>query len=96
MYLLKLVHLLNKRDLVPDFISSYEKKVFALAMSLTKEPDILLCDLNLTGVDEEKSVINAFKDISSLETGIIVTAQKMVDYKMDGIKYLDMKNGSLK
>ncbi len=95
-HILKLTGLISKRDLYPGDLSLSEKKVLALAMAFSIEPDILLCDLNLTGYDDDREVFMLLKNATYRGAGVIVTAKESVEFKIGRVKYFDIINGEIK
>jgi len=93
MYILRLTELISKRDVVPLDLSSSEKKVFALAMALAREVDVMLCDFNLSGNAEEEGLMKLLKNTTYKGTGVIVTAKEEADFKTVRVKYIDILNG---
>jgi len=94
-HVLQATGLISKRDLTPALISSGEKKLFALALALARETDFLICDLNLTGHEEEEEMVRLLKNTAFRGAGIIVTAKDNVEYRERGIEYLNIKNGEI-
>lgn len=96
MHILKLTELMPKREVIASDLASSEKKILALAMTLAREVEILLCDFNLTGFSEEECVIRLLKNVTYRGTGVIVTAKKIADFKEVRAKYIDIINGEIK
>ena len=96
MHILKLTELISKRDLKPSDISRTEKKYFALALALSREVAMLLCDLNMTGSPEEEDVLRLLINAANKGIGVVVTASKSADFNSAKIVYADMLNGELR
>lgn len=95
-HVLKLTELMPKREVKAGDLSLSEKKIFALAMTLVREVEILLCDFNLTGFAEEEAVVKLLKNTTYRGTGVIVNARKSADFKDVRVKYIDIANGEIK
>lgn len=96
MHLLKLTGLIGKRDLKPVSLSSTEKKIFFMAAALATEKSAIFCDLNITGLPDEKDIIRAVKNYVLRGGTIIMTAKEQVEIPTAHTKYLDLENGKIK
>ncbi len=96
MHVLKLCSLINSRDILPENLSSGEKKLFKLALALVKEPEVFLLDFNLCMDSLSLEIARILKSISSRGGAIMVTA---ADYGRGSLPCdicLDIQNGEIR
>lgn len=96
MHILKLTGLITKRELLPGNLSFSEKRLFALSLSLVRETEVILCDFNLSGFDEEEELIRILKNASFRGAGVIVSARKEAKFETFPLKCIDIINGEIK
>ncbi|MFH1414563.1 MAG: ATP-binding cassette domain-containing protein [Elusimicrobiota bacterium] len=96
LHFLKLTNLLSRRDVAPENLSSLERKNLALTMVLASEPAIMMCDLNMTGREDEDDMLRVLKNTTYRGSAVIATARPSSEVKSVRVKYIDIEDGKIK
>lgn len=67
--------LILKRELLPSELSSQEKSLLAFSMALIREPELILCDLNITSSVDEYRLREFIKTAPARSTGVVVSCR---------------------
>jgi ABC-type ATPase involved in cell division len=95
-HVLKLTGLMWAREVLPSQLCRTEKKLLSLAMALVREIDMLVCDINLGGFEDEAEIVNILKGTCARGGGVVLTARENVELDFGGARYADIINGRLK
>ncbi len=96
MHVLKLCSLISARDILPENLSSGEKKLFRLALALIKEPEIFLIDFNLCSEPLSLEIVRILRAIASRGAAVLATASECGRRDFPGDVYMDIQNGEIR
>jgi len=96
MDLLKPPGLISRRYNRVSTLSSTERKLFALTLAAARDPGAVFCDLNLTGLEDEKGIIDILGKFVSQGICVAVTVRGKIEPELPASVIKEMENGGIR